>query len=144
MGTFRWCIHSSNARWNPPPTVLLKLSICSSKIKLIANSCRYSKYDLQCTDILVVKITAPSDILEVMTMKKNVIFKIIKPFLMFTVSLFVHVAFMGSLRVWNLYTLINLAYCWIYCKLKLHSSPNTISFTVEIIWNYFLTLLICL
>ena len=50
----------------------------------------------------------------------------------------------AHLRVWNLYTLINLAYCWIYCKLKLHSSPNTISFTVEIIWNYFLTLLICL
>ena len=128
----------------PPPTVLLKLSICSSKIKFIENSCRYSKYDLQCTDILVVKITAPSDIFAVMTMKKNVIFKIIKPFLcsqfhcLFTSLSWAH------LRVWNLYTLINLAYCWIYCKLKLHSSPNTISFTVEIIWNYFLTLLICL
>ena len=82
----------------PPPAVLLKLSICSSKIKFIANSCRYSKYDLQCTDILVVKITAPSDMLAVMTMKKNVIFKIIKPFLMFTVSLFIHVAFMGSFK----------------------------------------------
>ena len=46
----------------------------------------------------------------------------------------------AHLRVLNLYTLINLAYCWIYCKLKLHSSPNTIFSTVEIIWKYFLTL----
>ena len=29
--------------------------------------------------------------------------------------------------------LISLANCWMYCKLKLHSSPNTIYFTVEII-----------
>ena len=82
----------------PPLTVLLKLSICSCKIKFITNRRRYSKYDLQCTDILVVKITAPSDILAVMTMKKNIIFKIIKPFFMFTVSLFIHVTFMGSFK----------------------------------------------
>ena len=48
----------------------------------------------------------------------------------------------AHLRVLNLYTLINLAYCWIYCKLKLHSSPNTIFSTVEIIWKYFLKLVI--
>ena len=46
----------------------------------------------------------------------------------------------AHLRVLNLYTLINLAYCCIYCKLKLHSSPNTIFSTDEIIWKYFLTL----
>ena len=109
MGTFRWCIHSSNARWNPPPTVLLKLSICSSKIKLIANSCRYSKFDLQCTDILVVKITAPFDILGVITMKKNVIFKIIKRFFIFSFILY-SLQYHAHLRVWNFYTLINLAY----------------------------------
>ena len=48
----------------------------------------------------------------------------------------------AHLRVWHFYTLINLAYCWIWCKLKLHSSPNTISFTAEIIWKYFLKLLV--
>ena len=48
----------------------------------------------------------------------------------------------AHLRVLNLYGLINLAYCWIYCKLKLHSSPNTIFSTVEIIWKYFLKLVI--
>ena len=78
----------------PPPAVLLKLSICSSKINFIANSCRYSKYDLQCTDILVVKITAPVDILAVITMKKNLIFKIIQRFFIFTVSFFIHFNFM--------------------------------------------------
>ena len=78
----------------PPPNVLLKLSICSSKIKFIENSCRYSKYDLQCTDILLVKITAPLHILVVITMKKNLIFKIIKRFFIFTVSFFIYFDFM--------------------------------------------------
>ena len=78
----------------PPPVVLLKLSICSSNINFIANSCRYSKYDLQCTDILVVKITAPLDILALITMKKNLIFKISKRFFVFTVSFFIHFNFM--------------------------------------------------
>ena len=128
----------------PPHAVLLKLNICSCKIKLIANRCRYSKCDLQNIDILIVKITAPSEILAVMSVKNNFIFKIIKRFFMFTVSLFITSLSWAHLRVWNLYALINLACCWIYCNLKLNSSPNKTSFTVEVIWKYFLTLLICL
>ena len=131
MGTFRWYIHSSNAKWNPPPTVLLKLSICSTKIKLIANSYRYSKYDLQCTDILVLKITEPFDILEVITMKKNVIFKIIKRFFIFTVSLLTSIS--CSFKSLKFLYLDKSGIFWIYFKLKLHSSPNTISFTVKFI-----------
>ena len=46
----------------------------------------------------------------------------------------------AQLRVGKLHTLVNLAYCSFYCKLKLHSSPNTISSTVEIIWKYFVWL----
>ena len=80
----------------PPPTVLLKLSIRSSKSKFIANSCRYSTYDLQCTDMLVVKIMAPLDILTVIKIKKNLIFKIIKRFFMLTVLFFIDFTFMGS------------------------------------------------
>ena len=82
----------------PPHTVLLKLSIFSCKIKFIANRCRYSKYDFQNIDILIVKITTPSENLAVISVKINFIFKIIKFFLMFTVSLFIHVTFMGSFK----------------------------------------------
>ena len=82
----------------PTQAVLLKLNICSCKIKLIANRCRYSKCDLQNIDILIVKITAPSEILAVMSVKNNFIFKIIKRFFMFSVSLFIHVTFMGSFK----------------------------------------------
>ena len=82
----------------PPHTVLLKLSISSCKIKFIANRCRYSKYDLQNIDILIVKITAPSEILAVMSVKNNFIYKIIKCFFMFTVSLFIHVPFTDSFK----------------------------------------------
>ena len=115
------------------PTVLSKLSICSCKIKFIANRSKYSEYDFQCTDILVVKTTALSNILAVMTGKKYIICKIIKRFFMFTVSFFIHFTFMGLFKSLKFVYLINLGYCWIYCKLKLHSSPNTISYTVEII-----------
>ena len=126
----------------PPHAVLLKLNICSCKIKLIANRCRYSKCNLQNIDILIVKITAPSEILAVMSVKNNFIFKIIKRFFMFTVSLFITSLSWAHLRVWNLYALINLACCWIYCNLKLHSSPNKTFYTFKVIWKYFLTYLL--
>ena len=48
----------------------------------------------------------------------------------------------AHLRVWNVYALINLACCWIYCNLKLHSSPNKTFYTFKVIWKYFLTYLL--